>query len=463
MTQNNLEPGNHYFCREEVTGNGHGGIFNFHTNEMTVELYAFDEIHIGVDLEDVLVLRLANNSMLSLHNNIGAGGTVGYGDIVNERYTTCLRVLSNVVIAGDSPWPQRKPIRRLSFSMEHSDELLRYSDKYETIIEAELGDMPETTLFAVEADGMTFKAWYSVSGSLSLKPAHIGVRYGIDFHEPRDLHSYMPELQRLLHFVSAALGHPFTPSDIEFSSLIDAEYEAAVAARKGYKAHKVHYVWPSNPPHYSLRIGNSFAHVRGETELTAFLACLHAWISRDAEWRGANNLMMGSLVLQDTLSGERLLNACRWLEEIPGANSDMAVSDEDIDAIAAVASIEAERRGHRDYKPRIAGVIRGQLKKESNRERFTRLHRAICETFGNSALNESVIDHLLKAMQFRGEVAHRHFVPSDEAEHRLFEKSIYAIEALCYLLTIRDLPMSDGGRQRAIKQQIVANYFQCPA
>lgn len=463
MAQNDLVIGNHYFCREEVTGNGHGGIFTFHANEMTVELYAFDEIHIGVNLEDVLVLRLANNSILSLHNNIRAGGTVSHVDIDNERQTKCLRVLANVVIAGDSPWPHGKPVRRVSFSMEHSDELLRYSDKYDAIVEAELGNMPETTLFAVEADGMIFKACYSVSGSLSLKPTHIGVRYGIDFHEPRYLHSYMPELQRLMHFVSAALGHPFTPSDIEFSSLTDAEYEAAVAARKGYEAHKVHYVWPSNPPQDSLWIGHSFAHVRGETELAAFLECLHAWVSRDQTWRSANNLMMGSLVLQDTLSGERLLNACRWLEEIPGANSETAVSDEDIDAIASVASIEAERRGHLDYKARIAGVIRGQLKKENNRERFTRLYRTIYETFGDSALNESVIDYLLKAMQFRGEVAHRHFVPSDEAEHRSFQKSIYAIEALCYLLTIRDLPMSDGGRQRAIKQQIVANYFQCPA
>jgi hypothetical protein len=196
--------------------------------------------------------------------------------------------------------------------------------------------------------------------------------------------------------------------------------------------------------------------------MTAFLECLRAWVSRDAVWRSANNLMIGSLVLQDSLSGERLLNACRWLEEIPGANSEMAVSDDDIDAIASIASVEAEKRGHQGYGPRIAGVIRSQLKKESNKERFTRLHRTICETFGNSALNESVIDYLLKAMLFRGKVAHRHFVPSDEAEHRSFEKSIYAIEALCYLLTIRDLPMSDGGRQRAIKQQIVANYFQCP-
>lgn len=462
MAHNDLEIGNHYFCREEVTGDEQCGIFNFHLSEMTVELYAIDENHIGIDLEGVIILRLANNKILSLHNNIRASGPVAYIDIENGRQTTCLRVLSNLVIAGDSPWPQQKPIRRLSFAMEQSDELLRYSDLYDAIYEAELGNIPETTLFAVEVDGMTFKAWYSVSGGLSLKPTQIGVRYGIDFHEPRYLHSYIPELQRLLHFVSAALGHPFTPSEIEFSGLTNKEYEAAVEAQKGYKVHQVHYIRPSKPPPDGLWIGKSFAHVRDEAELAAFLECLREWVSRDAEWRSANNLMMGSLLLQDTLSGERLLNACRWLEEIPGTDSEMAVSEEDINAIAEVASVEARKRGHNDFEKRIAGVIRGQLRKESNKERFARLHDSICHALGNDALKESVIDYLIKALAFRGKVAHGHFEANDEAERRSFEKSIYAMEALCYLLTIRDLPMLDEGRQRAINQQIVANYYQCP-
>jgi hypothetical protein len=463
MANNDLAPGNHYFCREETTGNGYGGIFNFDVTEMTLELYAFDELHIEIDLEDVIVLRLANNSILSLHNNIRAGGATAYFDLFNERKTKCLRVLSNVVIAGDEPWLQEKPIRRLSFSIEHSDDLFRYSKKYDAITEADFANMPNTTLFRLEADGMIFKVWYTVSGGLSLKPTHIGVRYGIEFHEPCCLDNYLPELERLLHFVSAALGHPLTPCDIELSSLTGTEDRAAVRTRQGSRSHKVYYVWPSNPPHQNLRISHSFAHVRSETELVAFMDCLRTWISRDATWRSANNLMMGSFALQDTLSGERLLNACRWLEEIPGADSEMAVSEKDINAIAEAASAEAERRGHSGYKPRIAGVIRSQLKKESNRERFIRLRASICELFGDNTLNEEVIEYLLSAMNFRGKVAHRHFIPSDGDEHRSFEKSIYAMEALCYLLTIRDLPMSDEGRQRAVKQQIVANYFQCPA
>lgn len=307
MAHDDLEIGNHYFCREETTGKGHCGIFNFDVNEMTVELYAFDEMHIGVDFKDVLNLRLANNTILSLHNNIQAGGTVGYTEFENQRTTRCLRILSNIVIAGDSQWLQSDPVRRVSFSIKYAEELLRYSDKYDAILEAELGDMPDTTLFALEADGMTFKAWYPVSGGFSLKPAHVGVRYGIDFHEARNLTSYMPELLRLLQFVSAALGHYFIPSEIQFSRLTGAEYMAAVEARKGYREHKVHRIWPPDAPAHGLWIDTSFAHVRGEAELAAFLECLKAWIVRDATWRSAHNLMMGSLGLQHVLSGERLL------------------------------------------------------------------------------------------------------------------------------------------------------------
>ena len=160
------------------------------------------------------------------------------------------------------------------------------------------------------------------------------------------------------------------------------------------------------------------------------------------------------------MSGDRLMTACRWLENIPGADSEMAVSDDDIDAIARVASAEAENRGHKDYQSRIAGVIRSQLKKESNSERFTRLHHSICHKFGNDALEPDIITNLLRAMQFRGRIAHGDFEPDNEAEYRSFARSVYVMEAMCYLLTIRDLPMSLEGIQRAKGQQIVANFRQ---
>jgi hypothetical protein len=463
MADEDIELGHRYFCREETTGKGHCGIFHVEADDMAVELYAFDERYIVGNFDDLLVLRLANNTIASLHNNIPGSGGIRHMDLENERWTARRHVVSNVVIAGDNAWLQGDPVRRISFSINHAEELLRYSDKFEAVVEAEFGDMPDSTLFALRADGMILKAWYPASGNLTFKHAtHIGVRYGIEFDEPRDLTSYMPEMLRLVHFVSAAMGHRFAPSDIHFSRLTDAEYMAAIEVRKGYREHKVHYVWASDPPKNNLWIGRSFAHVRSEAELAAFLDCLKEWIERDAAWRSATNMMMGSLGLQRVMSGERLMTACRWLEQIPGADSAMAVSNDDINAIAEVAGAEAAKRGHENYQPRIAGVIRGHLKKESNGERFARLHKSICDKFGDDALKENVIPYLLQAMQFRGRVAHGDFEPYNEADYRSFAKSVYAMEALCYLLTIRDLPMSSEGACRATTQQIVANFGQCP-
>ncbi len=67
----------------------------------------------------------------------------------------------------------------------------------------------------------------------------------------------------------------------------------------------------------------------------------------------------------------------------------------------------------------------------------------------------------MKAMRFRGKVAHGAFEPVDDAEYLAFTRSVYAIEALCYLLTIKDLPMTDEGAKRALGIQIVANYRYC--
>lgn len=101
------------------------------------------------------------------------------------------------------------------------------------------------------------------------------------------------------------------------------------------------------------------------------------------------------------------------------------------------------------------------MKKESNSERFVRLRQSIAERFGE-AIGVDIIPHLLTAMQYRGRVAHGHFQPADDEDFQAFAKSIYAMEALCYLLTIKDLPMSAEGAERAIHQRIVTDYLRYP-
>ena len=462
MDEQALESGRRYFCREEMTGRQHCGMFYVDEQELVAELFAFDQ-YLGGKFDELLIIRLETNAIASLHNNIAHGPSRSY-DITNARETCSWRVVSNAVVVGDVVWESGAPIHRVHFAIDHAEELLRHCDRYDAMVDAEIGgEMPNPLLFELRVRDMIVRVRYTASGNFSAKrPTRVGIRYELEFDTPRDLNTYLADVGILVQFVSAALGFRFTPSDIRISSLTSVAHLETVKAKNGRKAHRLHYIWPVEAPKRSFWVGRSPVHARGDAELAALITCLQQWIERDPAWRGATAMMMGAFALQDTLSGERLLNACSWLEEIPGADSEIIASEEDIAAIADAAAAVAEKRGLADYRTRVAGVIRGQLKKESNAERFARLQGAVRERFGDDAPGDDIVPHLLKAMQLRGQAAHGYFEPVRDADFQAFSKAIYAMEALCYLLTVKDLPMSGEGMIRATRQHIVTNYLRYP-
>jgi hypothetical protein len=181
-------------------------------------------------------------------------------------------------------------------------------------------------------------------------------------------------------------------------------------------------------------------------------------MDRAAEWKKSNILMMTSFGLKNEISAERLINAYRWLEDIPIAQAKNALSDKDIETVSAAATKKALELG---YPPimgrRIEGAIK-RVKAESAEERFTRLVTMIEKKFGRGMLESGVVAQLKRAMQFRGKVAHSHFNPESDAEFRAFSKSTRAMEALCYLLTALDLPISEKGMRRIGSNPLVRDY-----
>lgn len=55
--------------------------------------------------------------------------------------------------------------------------------------------------------------------------------------------------------------------------------------------------------------------------------------------------MVMSFGLRHSFSSERLISACRWLEDIPIANARPALSDDAIAAISAIAGEKAVELG----------------------------------------------------------------------------------------------------------------------
>jgi hypothetical protein len=461
MVRDSVELGRSYFCREETSGEGYSGLFQIGDEEIWAKLFSFDQ-PFCVDAKDHLILRLEDNRFVSLHDNISMPGECAYDLREPKRTAYAQRVVSNIAVIGRDAWMPTDGIKRVEFTIEYADDLLHHSDKFDAVADAEFGELPDTRIFELEITGLRISAWYTARGSMYFKRAQaIRVRYSIEFDKAASLRTYLKPVRSLLAFVSAALGHRFTPSKIEISRLSQAGTIKAMEANTYPGEHAVHYKWPVAVPGSGTWVGHAFVHARDDHELKGLIECLKIWLERDPEWQAATSLMMGALSRSGEMTGERLLNACRWLEEIPGAASVVAVDQEDINAIASCAAAEAERLGHEGYKERIAGVIRGQLKNESNAERFSRLKSEVCARFGAKAFDNAAVGHVLNAMQFRGKVAHGHFELSDDGEYKAFAKAVHALEALCYLLMLKDLPMTEAGRKRALGIEIASDYRHC--
>ena len=167
--------------------------------------------------------------------------------------------------------------------------------------------------------------------------------------------------------------------------------------------------------------------------------------------------MTESLRLRRTISGERLLAAWRWFEELPNAGAERVFDSAALEPMIRAAA-EAARAQELDIDE---GRIRGRLKplgEETWRARFTRLVGSVRTLIDECNPIDEVVSHLMSVPSFRGRIAHGHFAAQDEAELHRFHKATLAMEALCFLLTARDLPMTDAGRRRIGSHPVLEEY-----
>ena len=135
-----------------------------------------------------------------------------------------------------------------------------------------------------------------------------------------------------------------------------------------------------------------------------------------------------------------------------------AIADADIAKIASAASALAGQLGYAALDARIKGAIK-QVRIEFNTAFFTRLVGHVNSKFGTGILREEVVEDLNLAWRLRGVAAHGQRANIDDT--RAFQKSLFALEALCFLLTAGDLPLSTPRRGRIGEHGLVRNYRLC--
>ena len=375
---------------------------------------------------------------------------------------TCFRreLIANIAIVGHDAWTDDDKVRRVTFSIKHSDQIIRNREKFEAIGSTRLPSQDAWTIFSDHVGGLSLSAYYSATYRIDFNaPNSICPVFSIEFMSATSIHEYIGAVTDYARFFCFCLAAPLAPSEFYIDRLSYEEKVTAVEAHTYPGNHRVHYVWPEGEIDTGdLWVGGSPVRAWDDAELSAFRACLLKWMDRSPRWRKVYALMEACLRQKREITSERLVNACRWFEEIPLTAPEQAISDEDVGAIAKAAAQAATMRGlPTDIERRISGAIK-RIKAETAEEQFRRLVKMVQEKFGSDCLSDTAVPHLKKAFAFRGKSAHGHYSPESDSEFRAFAKAIAALEALCILLTAYDLPINDEGIGRMRSNPLIRDY-----
>jgi hypothetical protein len=458
MARDGLEKDRDYFCCEQVTGKAVCGSLRVTDERIQVRLVSFDDFFFVDRNTEYLPLRLEDNSYASLHHAFFGGP----GSSNSRTQTTHSQTVSaNTLIHGPDEWKPEDPILHVTFELPRAEELLRYDPKIKELESKPRWSDVETYAFTVDLPDLTVRLGYRSTYAMTSDRVSVeSPVIAVDFTNPRSIKNYLDDIQAIVRFISLILGIQMEPENIRIRRLSNEDMRAQIEKHSYLGDHSVTQMWfrKSSAADNGARVHLAFAALFDEEEMQAFSACLRMWLQRTPEWARSNALMMDCLHLQDEISAERLLAACKWLEEIPTARAVQVTDDSVIQSITDAALDAADEQGQDLLKSRIPQAI-ARLKLESHRERFDRLVKNLAERYGSGVTDDDMSSHLIAALRdFRGKVAHGHYEPKDDNEYQRFIKATFAVESLCLLLTCFDMPLTDDGVRRIKLNPLVEHY-----
>ncbi|MDO9412286.1 MAG: hypothetical protein Q7T81_06895 [Pseudolabrys sp.] len=464
MAGTNDDFGKSVHCRELSSGQYYTGILTLSDVEFVVDLIAYEARSLKIDCDAPIHLQTQNQNIVSLFSNYSAlRGTVhAPADDSRRKGLYRDRIVSRIAVIGSGPWQETDIVKSATFNISSIDFMLRHAGKVESISSSDIYSEADRNIFEVTVDDLTVRADYSSSYSFDAPyPIKTFASLGLVFHKERSIQNYIEDVLSVVQLFAASAGVSLLPEEINISRTSMFEIESGSPDADYVPAHGVRYLWPEVAVDKTLVwAGASFLLSSNDEEVEALKACLSTWLSRRSAWRNANDLLMGCLALSNEGGPSRFLNACRWFEEIPGATATQAIASSHVDAIAEVASAKAVELGHGAIAGRVAGLIK-RISEETQRARLQRLLLTVQKRFGAGVLQDSVVEDLLRAMKLRGKAAHGHLRYESNHDYGVFARSMLALEAFCFLLTVRDLPMSNDGLKRAGANPIVQRYRHC--
>lgn len=444
---------------ELTSGQRHRCTFRYSPSEIETIVHSFDEAPF-LEASEPIFLLSQKMKTVSLHQNLnaGSGHVGGYSDGSSHHHQ---RIISNCAVIGTDPWTAEDKIKRIIFKIPGADRLFWHQEKLSTIANSK-PEPEDFKLFESTADVARIRAYYTAKG-IAWGDGFTDAEcvFEIEFHDSVSLGDHLDYLSVFRWFFSGCLGYLLIESDRRICRYSRDEFLHLVKSRKPAHQHReIRLRGEQRDPPSHISFHSSPAWGNSDEELENMSRCLVAWTNRMSEWKDAYAHMASCLKMRNEVTSERLLSACKWLEKIPTADANKVIDRKIIHDMAKAAFDKAVELGAQIDEGRLKGVL-SPVSNESHGQRFTRL---ISENWkegpGRTPRNKFVRD--LKASQIlRGSAAHNHIDVRSQEEFALLARATASVEALCFLLTMRDLPWTEKARDRLQGHPLVLDYIHC--
>jgi hypothetical protein len=449
------------FCTELTSGKNYSGNFLFGDDGITTTLISFDG-YFFVKPDAPIILMTEKLAFVSLYDSYSALLETNSRNVEPIRTAHIQKISSNTAVVGDDEWTVKDRIKRISFGVRNSMELLRNHDKIDRLSKVILGNddkQDDWLLLNFKANGMFVRLYYTAKYEMwGKEPREIEPRFELEFDKAIQLGEHIEPMKQVLSFCSMALGLPLAPSEIRISRRSLVEFLDDVENHRPTWDHRILYrcqEFEIDPGEIDIFGSPVYAYEADGLENLG--KCLRVWLERGSECNDAYTLMMGALVSRNKFGPERLLNACKWFEALPNSKPKQEINKEALEKIADAAIEAANSLGISDIESRIKGSLKS-IGQESRDLLFRRLIALAWHSIPIPHPFEEMVSDLKGSQRLRGKAAHGNLRTDGNQNAKNIIRYTDALEALCMLLTVRDLPLSVKGSSQMWQHRIVRNY-----
>lgn len=435
MGQREIEIGDAIACRDEATGQS--GVLHVEADRVWVEFVGFGK-RPEVDSNSSICLHTAKGWVVSLFRNVDVSSVMPFWRRSEVATVYEQRIVANLAIAGVTEWRLGDKARSVTFRMGAGCDFLWPTDRAREIAQVSIDAMPDRTVFisdvaggrismelALEEDPLRNK-WTPTEPWLTL---HFD-----DGAEPDEC------IARVYYLVS--MFSLLTWRDLQVE-------EIALRHTSAQPNTPMHRVVLAGTERTSVARSGKLVPISADSEVAreALKAALRIWLDRQSVWDSATGLMLAALRRFRNVSAERALDACRWHEVLesvaPDSKGKAPAGMEEVVAAALKVAQEKELTPYLDW---INSLLRG-VKGVPRRDRFKHLTERINAHFDTALFDEEAVTMIMRAYKARNKTGHGAMGPLADRDAQQLWADTMALESLCALRMLTDLPIPPEGLQ----------------